>query len=238
MVQAERDQHPVDEAVDERPDRTRPADELGDVGQPHVEEGVEVAQAEPDEERRERDHDGHEPAAAEEAEVGRQLDRVVAVEEPRRHDADDDAGEDAVVDHRLLTGRGGLAGEHDRRHRLEDLGDDEVARHCREGRRSVRLASEADGHTDREQQRQVREDRAAGRAHRVEEGADDRRVVLAEQVLLPEPEQDSGRGQQCDGEHQALAEALELAESGDPQAASLRLGVDGSGGCHRVLRLR
>ncbi len=238
VVQAERDQHPVDESVHERTDRTRSTDELGDAGETHVEEGVEVAETEPDEERRQRDHDGHEPSAAEEAEVGRQLDRVVAVEEPRRHHSDDDAGEDAVVDHRLVTARGGLPCEHDRRHGLEDLRDDEVARHGRQGRRSVRLAGEADGHTDREQQRQVGEDRAAGSAHRVEEGADDRRVVLAEQVLLPEAKQDSCRRQQRDGEHQALAEALELGEARDAQAASSRLGVDGSGGCHRILRLR
>ena len=51
-----------------------------------------------------RHHDGHEPAAAEEAEIRRQLDGVVPVEQHRGDQADHDAGEHAVVDLRLRAG--------------------------------------------------------------------------------------------------------------------------------------
>ena len=225
MVQAERDQHPVDEAVEEGAERARAADELADRGQAGVEDRVEVAEDEAEEEAGEGDDDRHEAPAAEEAEVGRQLDRVVPVEEGRGDEADEDPAEDGVVDHRLPAARGLLPFEHERRHRLEDRLDDEVAGDGREGGRPVRLAGEADRDADGEEDRQVREDRAARRAHGLEEGADDRGVDLAEEVGLAEPEQDAGRRQQRDRQHQALAEPLELGEPGDPQAPGRRCGA-------------
>ena len=233
MMQTERDQHAVGEAVEEGADRPRAADRGTDGGQAGVEDRVEVAEPEADDQAGERDHDRHEPAAAEEAQVGGQLDVVVLVEQPGGHQADDQAGEDAVVDHRLfaLGVRDPL--EHDRRHRLEDRLDHQVAGDRGERGGAVRLLGEADRDTDGEQQRQRREDRSAAGAHGVEARPDHRGVDLPEQVGLAEPQQQAGGGQQRDGEHQALAQALELGESGE--AAPGLLGrCSGSGGAHAV----
>ena len=212
-MQPERDQHPVGETVDERTESTRSADELPDLTQPAVEHRVEVAQRETQEQAGERDHDRHEPAAAEEAEVGRQLDRVVPIEQPGGHQSDGDPGEHAVVDHHLRPGRVDLTGQHHRRHRLEHCGDDQVARDGGKGGGSVSLLGEADRHAHGEQQRQVGEDRPAGRTHRLEERPDRRGFDLAQQVGLPEPQQDAGCGEQGDRQHEALAESLELGEA-------------------------
>ena len=217
MVQTHRDEHPVDEAVEEGPQCAGAADELTDRRQTGVEERVEVAEREAEEQARQRDHDRDEPAPAEEAEVGRQLDVVVAVEQPRGDQTDRDPGEDAVVDHRLSAGGVRCPVQHDGRHGGEDRVDDEVARHRGQGGGAVGLLGEPDGHTDREQQRQVGEDGAACGAHGIEEGADDKSVDLPQQVGLPESQQDAGGRQQCDGQHQALAESLQLGEPRGPR---------------------
>ena len=52
VVQTERDQHAVGEAVDERTERTRTADELTERGQPRVEDRIEVAHREREEQAR------------------------------------------------------------------------------------------------------------------------------------------------------------------------------------------
>ena len=45
-----------------------------------------------------------------------------------------------------------------------------------------------------------------------------RDIDAAEQVGLPQAEQDARRRQHGDRQHEALAESLELGEPGDPQA--------------------
>lgn len=179
VVQADRDQHPVGEAVDERAERPGATDESTHSGQTGVEQRIQPGHAEGDQQHRQRDHDRYESATAEEAEVGRQLDLVVAVEQPRGHQPDHDATQDAVVDRLVPV-------EHHRRHRLEDTVEHEVAGQSRQRGRAVGLLGEADGHADREQQTEVGVDRTACRAHRVEERADHRRVDAAEQVILSE----------------------------------------------------
>ena len=49
MVQAERNQHPVGESVDEGAQRARAADELAEARQPRIEDRIEVAHGEPEE---------------------------------------------------------------------------------------------------------------------------------------------------------------------------------------------
>ncbi len=236
MVQPQGDEHAVDEAVEEGSEHAGATDELADRGQPGVEQRVEPTHAEADRQARQRDHDGDESAAAEEAEVRRQLDVVVAVEEPGGDQAEDDAAEDAVVDRRLLARHVGDPVEHDRGHRGEDRLHHEVASHRCQGGRPVGLASETDGHADREEQGEVGEDGAARGAHRLEERADDGGVDLAQQVGLAEPEQDAGRGKQSDRQHEALAESLQLREPRDAQpGASGSLRVSGRRGGHGVL---
>ncbi len=221
MVQAERDQHAVGEPVDERAERARAADELAEAGQPRVEDRIEVAHRERDEQARQRHHDRDEAPAAEESEVGRQLDGVVAVEQPRGDQADHDAGEHAVVDLGLVAGLVDLAGEHDRRHGLEHRLHHQVADDGGQRGRTVGLPGETDGDTDGEQQRQVGEQRVARGAHRLEERPDDRGLDPAQQVVLAQPEQDARRGQHRDRQHQALAEPLQLREAGNAQTRLL-----------------
>ena len=100
-------------------DRGRAADEQRHERGPAIEDRIEVAHRERDEQACHRHHDRDEPPAAEESEVRRQLDGVVAVEQPRGDQADHDAREHAVVDLGLVAGLVDLAGEHDRRHGLE-----------------------------------------------------------------------------------------------------------------------
>ena len=158
MVQAERNQHPVGEPVDERAERARTADELAEAGQPGIEDRIEVAHREPEEQTGHRHHDRDEAPASEESEVRGQLDGVVAVEQPRGEQADDDSGEHAVVDQGLVAGLVDLAREHDRRHGLEHRLHHQVADDGGQCRRTVGLLGESDGDADGEQQRKVVED--------------------------------------------------------------------------------
>ncbi len=213
MVQAERKQHAVGEPVYERAESARSGDELAEPGQSSVEDRIEVAHREREEERRQRHHDRDEASAAEEAEIGRQFDGVVAVEEPGGEQADHDAREDLVVDLRLFAGLVDLAGENDRRHRLEHRLHHQVAHDGGQCCRTVRLFREADRDADCEKKGQVGEHRTAGSAHRLEEGADDRGLDPAQQVRLAQAEQDSRRGQHRNRQHEALAQALQLCEA-------------------------
>ena len=61
------------------------------------------------------------------------------------------------------------------------------------------------------------EDRTAGGAHRLEERAYHRDRDLTQQVGLPESQQDAGGRQECDRQHQALAQPLQLREAGDAE---------------------
>ena len=191
------------------------ADELAEPRQARVEQRVAVTHGEGQEEARQRHHDRDGPPTPEEAEIGRQLDGVVSVEEPRREQTDQDPREHAVVDLRLLARLVDLTREHDRGHGLEHGLHHEVADHCGQCGGTVRLLGETDGHTDGEEQGQIAEDRVPGSAHRLEEGSDDGRLDPAEQIVLTQPEQDSCRRQYRDRQHEALAEALELSETGD-----------------------
>ena len=145
------------------------------------------------------------------------MDGVIAVEQPRGEQADDDAGEHAVVDLGLLAGLVDLAGEHDRRHGLEDRLHHQVADDGRQCGGTVGLLGESDRDADGEQQRKVVEHGAARRAHRLEERPDDRGLDAAQQVRLAQPEQDARRGQHRDRQHEALAQPLQLRESGNAQ---------------------
>ena len=213
VVQAERNQHAVGESVDEGAQRARAADELAEARQPRVEDRIEVAHREREEQARQRHHDRDEAPASEESEVGRQLDGVVAVEQPRGEQADHDAREHAVVDLGLVAGLVDLAGEHDRRHGLEHRLDHQVAHDGRQCGRTVGLPGESDGDADGEQQRQVGEHRVARGAHGLEERPDDRGLDSAQQVGLAQPEQDARRGQHRDRQHEALAQPLQLREA-------------------------
>lgn len=79
-----------------------------------------VTHREGEEQARQGNRDRNEAPAPEEAEIRRQLDRVVTVVEPRGEQADQDSGEHAVVDLGLVTRLVDLARENDRRHRLEE----------------------------------------------------------------------------------------------------------------------
>ena len=217
MVQAERNQHAVGEAVDERAERTRAADELAEAGQAGVEDRIEVAHREREEQARHRHHDRDEAPAAEESEIRGQLDGVVAVEQPRGEQTDHDSGEHAVVDLGLVAGLVDLAREHDRRHGLEHRLHHQVAHDGRQCGRTVGLLGESDGDADGEEQREVVEQRVAGGAHRLEERPDDRSLDAAQQVGLAQPQQDARRGQHRDRQHEALAESLQLCEAGNAQ---------------------
>ena len=195
VVQAQRDQHAVHEAVGEGPEEAGRGDELAEACQARVEDRVEVAEREAGDQGGERHHDRHEAATSEEAEIGRQFDVVVLVEQPGREQADDDAREHAVVDHRLVARLVNHALEDDRRHGREHAVDDEVAGDRGQRGRPVGLLGEADGDAHGEQQGQVGEDGVARGAHGVEERADHRGVDPAEQVVLAEPEQDACGGQ-------------------------------------------
>ena len=213
MVQTKRYQHAVGESVDERAECARAGDEPAEPGQARVEDRIEVAQRESQEQRRHRHHDRHEPPAAEEAEIRRQHNGVVAVEQPCGEQADDDPAEHLVVDLRLFTGLVELTGEHERRHRLEHRLHHQVSDGGRQRGRAVGLAGEADRDTDGEQQRQVVEQRPTGGAHRLEERPDHRCLDPAQQVVLAQPQQDARRREDGDRQHQALAEALQLRET-------------------------
>ncbi len=217
MVQPNGNQHPVGETVDERAERAGTPDEPAQPGQTGVEERVEVAHRERDHQTGQRYDDRDEPAAAEESEIRRKFDGVVAVEQPGGQQAHHDAPEHAVVDLRRIAGRASLAGEHDRRHGLEDRIHHQVTDHSRERGGTVGLAGEADRHTDGEQQRQVGEQRTTGLAHRLEERSDHRGVDPTQQVILAQSEQDAGRREYRDRQHQALAQPLQLGEAGDFQ---------------------
>ena len=218
MVQSERNQHAVREPINKSAERSASADELAEARQPRVEDRVEVAHGERDEQAGQRHYDRDEASASEESEVGRQLDGVVAIEQPRSDQADHDSREHAVVDLGLVAGLVDLTGEHDRRHRLEHRLHHQVPHDGGQRCRTVRLFREPDGDADREKQRQVGEDRIAGGAHRLEEGPEYRSVNPAQQVGLAETEQDPRGGQHRDRQHEALAQALQLREAGDSHA--------------------
>jgi len=114
VVQTDRNQQAVDEAVDESTDDPGATDERTHPGQAGVEDRVEVAEREAHDQAGQRGDDRHEAPAAEEAQIWGQLNVVVAVEQPGCDQADRDAGEDAVVDDGLITGLIDHVAQHDR----------------------------------------------------------------------------------------------------------------------------
>ncbi len=140
---------------------------------------------------------------------------MISVEQPRGEQADEDSGEHAVVDQGLVAVLVDLAGEHDRRHGLEDGLHHQVADDGGQRGGTVGLLGESDRDAHSEQQRKIVEDGAAGRAHRLEERPDDGSLDAAQQVGLTQPEQDSRRGQHRDRQHEALAQPLQLREAGN-----------------------
>ena len=218
VVQPNGNQHPVGEAVGEGSQRTGPADELAQAGQSGVEERIEVAHRERDHQNGQRHDDRHKSPPTEETEVRRQLDGVVPVEQPGGEESDDDAAQHAVVDLRLITGLVQDPVQHDRRHGLEHRLHHQVADDRRQCGGPVGLAGEPDGHTHGEQQGEVVEQCATGRAHGLEERADHRGLDPAQQVILAQAQQDARRREHSDRQHEALAEPLQLRETGDVQS--------------------
>ena len=155
--------------------------------------------------------------AAEERQRGGQLRAVVALPQQGRGDADDDAAEDPGVDGvrrrdlhlagEVGVGDGGLqlevgcgvVGQHVLEHQVADQAG--------QGRGPVGLLREADGDAEGEEHREVVEDRPTGQAQDLE-----RRPDPAEQVILAEAQQQAGRRQDCDGQHEALADTLQRGE--------------------------
>ena len=186
-----------------------------------------------DEHRDPRGDDGHEPPAAEERQVGRQLDPVVLLEQQRGDQADHDAAEHAVVDELLDLPLPRLL-QDVRREGVGDSREDEVADDGREAGRPVGLAGEADRDADGEQQGQVGEQRVAGggqdggdRQEPLGVGAE---ALVAEHVGLTQTQQQRSGGQRGDGEHERAADALQLGEARDAPLSGGGGGVGGDGG--------
>ena len=143
---------------------------------------------------------------AEEAEIGRQRDPVVAVEHPGRQTARENAAEHAGLDRRNAHDRVGLdafrLGDHAERRRHDEIAD---------GRGDARYAivlGEAERDADREDQRQIAEDHVARVLHQLE---DDGGHVTVE-IGRAEAEQQPGDGQHRDRQHQRFADLLHDAE--------------------------
>src|SRR5699024_8565693 len=130
----------------------------------------------------------------------------------------------------LVPALEGLA-PRDRSARPHDRAEHDEADDGSQTGRSVALAGETDGDTDREQQWQPVEQTAA----RCGEDLADLfcRPPAAEQVVLSEPEENTGCWKGRNGEHEAAAEAL---ESGIEPALQARLLTGGGHGHLRVWR--
>src|SRR5680860_1056411 len=157
VVQPERDQKTIDDTEDAATDDRASGQRLTEVGQQVVEDRVQQAQRNAEHDSRERGDDRHETPPAEESEIVRQLDPVVPLPQDRSGDTDQDAAEDAVVDGLLLCALRRSPVDV-RRHRGEHAVEYEVPDDRRQRRRPVGLASEPDGDTYREDDRQVVED--------------------------------------------------------------------------------
>ena len=138
---------------------------------------------------------------------------MVPVEQPRGDQPDNDPTEHAVVDLSLFARLIEFALQNERGHGLEHRLHHQIADHRRQSGGTVGLAGKPDGHTHGEQQREVGEQGTAGRAHGLEERPDDRRLDPTQQVVLAEPQQDAGRRQHRDRQHEALAQPLKLGET-------------------------
>ncbi len=104
--------------------------------------------------------------------------------------------------------------EHGSGHAVED----EIADQGGERGGAVGLTGEADRHAHGEQQREMVEEGAAGGGHDPghgqQPGQGAAQAVLAEQVVLTEPEEQAGRGEHRDGHHQGTADPLQHRERG------------------------
>ena len=206
VVQAERDQQALDEAVDRggkarivlrrpvREDVDAGLDGLPDEGQHHA-----------GDDGRHTGDDRHEALAGEEAEIGRQLDAEVAVEQRRRDGADDDSAEHAGVD-----GRHRLAGQHrhvqEHGHGAERRRHDEVADDGGDGGDAV-ILGEAEGDADGEDDRQIAKDGIATLGHHLRHD-----LGQEGEVGRADAEQKAGDGQHGYGQHQRLADLLQHSE--------------------------
>jgi hypothetical protein len=206
VVQAQRDQQPVERAVDEATDDVVVGNPVGDVLEAFVERRVDQAEQDRDDDRRERRDHGDETPPSEERQVVGQLDPVVALPQQTCGDAHDDAAQDAVVD-QLLGAALGRRVQDERRHRIPDALEHEVADDGCECGGAVGLLGQADRHADREEQRQVGEQCVAGCAHHGGD-LDPAPAVSTEQVRLSEPEQQGRCWQGSDRQHEAATELL------------------------------
>ena len=102
VVQAQRDEQAVEGAVEEPADDLVLGDPLADGRQAGVERRVDQREQHREDQRREPGDDRHEAPTAEEGEVGRQRDAVVALPQVGGDEAAEDAAEHAVVDQLLV----------------------------------------------------------------------------------------------------------------------------------------
>ena len=207
VVQPGGNEHAVGEAVDSAAHHAVVGDGVAHPLESAVEEWVHERHDHGDDETGDRRHDRHQTTAAEEAEIVRQLLAIETLPENCREQSDDDACQHAVVDHGRVTVGIDLSVEHDRRHCREDAVHHHVADHRCERRRTIGLLGPADGDTDREDEGKPGENRLTG-------GGDDRSSGLQcaespQQVVLTEPQENSGGRQNSDRQHEAATEPLQ-----------------------------
>ena len=125
---------------------------------------------------------------------------------------------------RVKTVAGGIDLAHDLHHRVDGRVHDDVADQTRQSGNLLLLLGHADRNTDRKENRQVVENRAADcvedlvqAVHERSLTEDSRQVVRAESRLIckdaPESEQDTCHGQQSDRKHEASSDTLQDTEN-------------------------
>jgi hypothetical protein len=186
VVQSQRDQEPVERAVHAAAHHGVVRNGVSDGRQSGVEVRVDQGQEHADHNRGEGRQDGHQPAAGEKAQPVRQGGAGEALPEQRRRQAHHDTGQHAVVDDRILaTLRSGA--QYQRRHHLEDVGQDQISDDGGEGRGAVALLGKTEGDADGEEQRQVLEQGAACGADDLGDGGQG--FEPAQQVVLAKAKQ-------------------------------------------------
>ncbi|EAU68532.1 hypothetical protein STIAU_7384 [Stigmatella aurantiaca DW4/3-1] len=213
VVQARDDQQPVEEAVQEEAELAGGEHVAAEAIEARLDAGPAQAKQGREHQAGEAGDDGDEPAAAEEREVLRQLDVLVAVVQQAGHEAGKDAGRHADLRQELglvagdgqIPRRPGQLSQHLGGHAHDGFGaldGDEEAHGAGEPRGAMVLAREAHRHTHGEQQAEVGEDGVARGGH---EGN-------VQQVPLAKPQQEACDGKDCDGQHQGTPELLDSSE--------------------------
>ena len=229
MVQAEGDQGPLGDAVDPGADVAGAQDQIADQGDALLDQGPDVEHGDADQHIDGGGDDGDEAGAAEEAQHGGQLDLIEAVVQRSHAQAHDDAAEDAHLQGGDAQGGGGGIGGHGGHaaagvdHGADGGVHDQVADGTGQSGDLLLLLGHADGNAHGEQQGQVGEDRVAALVHDVENGVDQAAGVddAGQAVSLEhggvgegaaDAQQQTGHGQQGDGQHKGTAHTLQNAK--------------------------